>query len=432
MGMARTFIAGSRGLDAVGINPANLALPDSGKVTFSLLPFGLHVGTDMMTLGTYREYFTGVETGSERVGRYLTDADKRAILDGFPDGVGRLEGDIQVRPIGLSLNWGSFGRFAFTVTEQVAFDADLPREYLQFILYGNAPGSVFDFSKTQARAQWTREYALSFGKEIPHPAFLRSLSAGIAVKYIQGFAYYEMSHSATSFTTGADGIIRASVGMYARGAEIDQIHASGEDFSPFPAEAGSGWGFDLGVSGRVNDYLTVGVAVTDIGSIGWTRHVEEVRVDSSFVIDDPTSESQQTAIENAMKGRSVYGEPFSTNLPTKLRVGAVVEMNSVPVIREFLFGEMDVAVDYNQGLYDVPGSTTRGRFSLGMEYRIVKFFPIRLGVAFGGEDRSNFAMGFGFHFGFMDLDFASENLNWLFSQDNISYGSFAMGMKFRM
>jgi hypothetical protein len=133
-----------------------------------------------------------------------------------------------------------------------------------------------------------------------------------------------------------------------------------------------------------------------------------------------------------MRGTSGPGEPFSTNLPTKFRVGVAVELTAIPVVKNFLIGQMDVAADYNQGLYDVPGSTTRGRFSLGMEYRLVKFFPLRFGVAFGGEDRSNFAMGFGFHFGFLDMDFASENMNWVFSQDSFSYGSFAMGMKLKI
>jgi hypothetical protein len=106
-------------------------------------------------------------------------------------------------------------------------------------------------------------------------------------------------------------------------------------------------------------------------------------------------------------------------------------VTAIPVVKEFMVGQMDLAADYNQGLYDAPGSTTRGRFSLGMEYRIVNFFPLRFGVSFGGEDRSNVAMGFGFHFGFLDMDFASENLNFLFAEENFSQVSLAVGMKLR-
>ncbi len=55
MGMARTFVATSRGLDAVGINPANLASPDESLITFGLMPLGMHIGSDFMHLGLYNE-----------------------------------------------------------------------------------------------------------------------------------------------------------------------------------------------------------------------------------------------------------------------------------------------------------------------------------------------------------------------------------------
>lgn len=85
IGMGYTAVATSRGLDAVGINPANLAYPDVGSVTISLIPFGVHVGSDFLTLGLYNEYFTGVNTDSGRVGRYLGETDKQRILSAFPE-----------------------------------------------------------------------------------------------------------------------------------------------------------------------------------------------------------------------------------------------------------------------------------------------------------------------------------------------------------
>jgi len=49
MGMARSSAAISRGLDAVGTNPANLALPGDDVMTFTVLPFGVLVGSDFLT-----------------------------------------------------------------------------------------------------------------------------------------------------------------------------------------------------------------------------------------------------------------------------------------------------------------------------------------------------------------------------------------------
>ncbi|HTO94863.1 MAG TPA: hypothetical protein VMM80_10805, partial [Bacteroidota bacterium] len=71
LGMARATTASSRGLDAVGINPANLALPDDAGVEFSLVPVGVGLGSDFLTYGLYNKFFTGVETPTGRVARNL-------------------------------------------------------------------------------------------------------------------------------------------------------------------------------------------------------------------------------------------------------------------------------------------------------------------------------------------------------------------------
>jgi len=433
MGMARTFVAGSRGLEAVGINPANLAYPDSGTVTISLMPFGVHVGSDMMTYGVYRDYFTGVATDSGRMARFLTDADKQRILDGFHDGVGRVAGDVEIRPLGVSLSFGSFGRFAFTITEQVGFYGHVPREFAEFFLYGNTPGSVYNFGATTIQAQWLREYALSYGRMLPAPVFLRSLAAGIAVKYVQGYGYYGLEHGSTSFVTGNDGVLQGAIDMSTRasgGRRIKEMSDGG--FTPFPGPVGTGWAFDLGATAEVTDFLTAGISLTDLGWVTWRNDLEMTRTDSAFVVTDPLSESQRDAVEDAVKGRTLPGEEFRTALGTKLRVGVAVDMDRVPLFLNAIPGDLTLAADYNQGFSNVPGSTTRGRFSLGMEYRPWAFLPIRAGVAFGGEDRSNVALGLGFRFGFLDLEFASENLNWIFSNDDFSYGSAAFGLKVRL
>jgi hypothetical protein len=433
MGMARTFVAGSRGLDAVGINPANLGYPDRGKVTVSLIPFGVHVGTDIITYGVYRDYFTGVATDSGRIGRSLTDADKQKIMEGFHDGVGRAAGDVDFRPIGISVEFGEFGRFALTLTEEVSLFAHVPKEFAQFLFYGNTPGSTFDFSQATVKAQWLREYALSYGRILPRPLFLHSWAAGISVKYIQGFGYFGMEQGNTSLNTGMDGVLQGTVNVTTQAAGGRQIKAMGDGgFTPFPAPAGTGWGIDLGVTGEVNEYLTAGISLTDLGWVTWRNDLEVTRTDSAFTVTDPLQESQRNGVEDALRGKTVPGEEFTTALPTRLRMGVSVEVEKMPMVGDVIPGELTVAMDYNQGFANVPGSSTRARISLGMEYRPWPLLPIRAGVAFGGEDRSNFAIGLGLRFGVVDMEFASENLNWIFSTDNLSYASAAFGLKIRI
>jgi len=433
MGMARTFVASSSGLDAVGINPANLAVPDEAIVTFSLIRFGVHVGSDFLNYGMYKDYFTGVETDSGRVGRYLNDADKQNILRSFPDGLGRIASHLEVRPLGLSVRIGDYGTVAVTATEYVMVNGMVPRDYAAFLLYGNTPGSVYDFSATSAYAAWMREYALSFGRELPCPFFLKSLSAGAAVKLIHGLGYFGIARFNTRLETGTDGILNGRIDVLGRLAGMESFRGTDNaGFDMFPAPAGTGFGVDLGVASEIFDYLRVGLAVTDIGSVEWTRGVEEMYALASIRMDDPLNEAQRDSIEEAVHGETRPGENFSSELPTTFRVGVAVELHRVPALKSIFWGEWTLACDYNLGLVEGAGAAQVGRFSTGLEFRPWSFLPLRTGISVGGTDDFTFALGFGLHFGVFDFDIASEHLNFLLEEDALAHGSVAMGMRIRL
>ncbi len=429
MGMAGTFTASTHGLDAVGINPANLIGGRDCFLSFGLTRFGVHVGSDFMTYDLYQKYFTGIETDSGRVGRYLSDVDKRDILNAFPDGLGTLSADAEFRPIGVLINL-EFGSIAVTVTEHLASSATLPHEYAEFLFYGNTPGSSYDFSQTHVSGSWTREYGISFATNLPDLTFATDLAAGVGLKLVHGFAYAELDRFNTSLLTSTSGVLTGTLDMHARTSRIDELTDSYQgSFTPFPAPAGTGFGLDLGVAGNLTNFLRVGVAMTDIGSVTWTRNTEEVSSDSTIVVSDPLDPDQTDGIQDAVHGDSRPGPAFTTHLPTMLRIGAVVDLRKVPFLNPFVVGEMMVAADYNQGLVEAAGSPREGRFSLGMEWSPLPFLPLRTGVSFGGTDHYNWAFGFGFHLGVFDIDLASENVSWLFSAGGASYGSAAMGMR---
>ncbi len=433
VGMGGTYVATSRGMDAVGINPANLGLPDDGTVTFSIAPLGVHVGSDFLTYGMYTDYFTGMETDSGRVGRYLTDADKKTILGSFPGGVGRISADIDARLFGLTVKLGDLGTVALTATEHVAAYGTIPSQYAEFLFYGNPPGSSYDFGQTRGAAIWSREYALSYGRKLPEFGFLTSLYGGIAIKLVHGYAYYELTRFNNQLSTSTDGILNGTIDVVGRSSRVSMLMDSEKSgFTPFPAPAGSGIGLDIGFSGGINEFMLAGVSVTDIGSLNWTGNVEENTSQATIRVDDPLRSSQRDSIQNAVKGSTHPGASFSTHLPTTIRLGVALELHKVRFLKSLIFGEMTLGCDYNQGLYEVPGSTNLGRVSLGLEYKPWGFLPIRTGVSFGGVDRSNFALGFGFHVGLIDLDFASDNLEWIFSQRNFMSASASVGMRFRI
>ena len=426
LGMARTSVAASRGLDAVGINPANLALPDDGTVTISLLPAGVAVGSDFMTYGLYNKFFTGVESPTGRIARDLSEADKQELLNAFPGGTGRISAGAEVRPVGLALRFGSFATFALTATERVAASASIPSSYARFLLEGMTPGSAYDFSGAAGSAAWTREYALSAGFALPAVPWFRSWSAGLSIKLVHGFAYAAVTRDNTWLSAGSDGVLEANVDLAGVSSHAEFAH------SPFPAPAGSGIGVDLGLSAELNDFLTAGISVTDIGSLNWDGDVKEVYGQGRMHLDDPTNSAQRDSLEHAVTGNTRPGKAFSVGLPTTLRLGVQAELENIHWVKKFLYGEMTAACDYTQGFSDFPGSSRVGRLSLGLEYRPWQFLPIRTGVGFGGEDHFNFALGFGLKIWVIRLDIASDNIGWLFSHDSFSRGSLGVALTLKM
>jgi hypothetical protein len=426
LGMAKTSVAASRGLDAVGINPANLALPDDGTVTISLMPVGVAAGSDFMTYGLYNKFFTGVDSPTGRIARNLSEADKQELLNAFPGGLGRISADAEVRPVGLALRFEGFATFALTATERVAASATIPSSYAKFLLEGMTPGSSYDFSGATGSAVWMREYALSAGFALPDVPVFRSWSAGLSVKLVHGFAYAAVTRDNTWLSAGSNGVLDANVDIAGVTSQSDFKN------SPFPAPAGSGIGVDLGLTAELNEFLMAGISVTDIGSLRWDGDVKQMVGQGRMHLDDPMNSAQRDSLEHAVTGNTQPGGAFTVGLPTTLRMGVQVELGKIRWLKKILFGEMTAACDFRQGFSDFPGSSRVGRLSLGLEYRPWQFLPIRTGVGFGGEDHFNFALGFGLKIWVVQLDIASDTIGWLLSHDSFSRGSLGLALTLKL
>jgi hypothetical protein len=204
-------------------------------------------------------------------------------------------------------------------------------------------------------------------------------------------------------------------------------NAKNVGFSPFSEPAGTGVGLDLGVSGGINQFLSFGVSLTDIGTIRWSRNTQEYYADTTIVVDDPLAVENRDALEALVAGKQRRTGEFSSPLPTMLRMGVALEVHKMPAFAT-MPGELLLGFDYNQGLREAPASFLQPRFSLGAEYKPWNWLLIRSGISFGGTDRVNYALGVGFSARFFSLDLASENITWLFSPASSSYGSLAFGM----
>jgi hypothetical protein len=434
LAMGMTGTAPALGLEALGVNPANLATQQHEGVAIGLFPLGVQVGSDFLTYGLYSDYLTGLDTDSGRVGRHLSDADKQTILNAFDGDVGTVGLDASVRPIGIAVGLGSAGAVAFSITERVSAEVGLPRKTLEFMFYGNTPGSVYTFDGSALAAAWTREYALTYALDLGRVGPAQSFRVGATIKAVHGFGYAELVRAKTRLATSEYGALDGTLDGLVRTAGADPFTGDGDNatFSLFPQPAGSGVGADLGVAAILGEAWTVGLSVTDIGSIAWTHGLKEYYSVGTLHLDDPLSKSQRDSVEEAVLGDEQPGSAFSTSLPTALRTGVAVALHKLPWGKEWLAGELIVALEYDQGFSSMPAGFESGRLGIGLEYAPIPVLPIRGGASFVGGRSTIMAIGFGIRTGVVDLDLAAENVDWIFTPRALSTGSMALGITVRI
>ncbi|MDP1676713.1 MAG: DUF5723 family protein [Bacteroidota bacterium] len=433
VGMGRAFTAFSRGLDAVGVNPANLALNDrDATVTINIVPIGFSIGSDMINLQIYNDFFTGVDDGAgNRVPKFLTDEDKDKILELFPSGIANTQLRLETAPIGVSLQFGDFG-LAIVPSVQTALNLDLDKAYLEFPLRGYPAGKSYNFDNTAINGQSVFEVNFSVGYLLPlELPFTSDIAVGIGVKYLNGLAFIATDHYNASIVPE---VINNPDGSQSNGATVANFDflqwAAVVDEKNPTQPAGTGLGFDVGVSMRLLEDIQFAVSVTDIGKISWDKNTKAIIGNASLRLESVGDTANQNKLKEAFKGKTVDTTGFEFALPTAVNVGAAIQMDDMFDVIPFRWL---VAVDGHFGLNEIGGNTKLPQFSIGTELDpLAGWLPLRTGITIGGRERFAWSAGFGLHFAnTFDLDFATQSIALLTNPETFRTGSFTMGMRLR-
>lgn len=445
MAMGKSYVSSSRGINSLGINPANLSYNPDGAVDFSLvlpLPlFSVRTGSDVLTIDDMNYFFGGVDGKS----RLLTTEDKSRLSEMFSDG-GTMFFNAAVNIMAVSYKHDeSIGAFAFAINDQLGSSISLPQGLIDIALNGNPIGKEYKFDDTDLKSWWIRNYSLSYSRELSELKLdmFDRVAAGISLKMVHGFAYAGINEFNTVLRTTGDNEISGTA-SYSGNSSFSEDFAVrykgdpdlGLDGSagPFPSPAGSGFGFDLGFAVTMDKLWNFSLAITDIGSISWDNNAREFSDNSNFFFDDITDKKQRDSLENillAFNGESKKVGSFSTSLPTALRLGASYlfeeEASGIP-------GTLLVEANYNQGFNDMPGNSMTPRFSIGTEWKPMDWVPfIRTGFSFGGYD------GFGWGFGLgvdianlVELNFATSDMQSFLAPNASKHISFALGSRWKI
>ena len=195
LGLCNAYTVTSRGISAVGYNPANLGYTEDLTFSADFFDFKVTAFNNFMSLALFNQYFSGDKDGNpfdlekEMLGSEQTH--KEFLLseiseEGLSVGLG-----VSV-PIPL-LNV-SIGNYAFTSGVEYYMQNSLPVGLFEIVMEGNQLGRSFDLSVTQDVLMVTN-FGFSFavsGIMIP-PAVFSSAGAGsIITLSASGFTFIDI------------------------------------------------------------------------------------------------------------------------------------------------------------------------------------------------------------------------------------------------
>ncbi|NKB66301.1 MAG: hypothetical protein GKR89_04500 [Candidatus Latescibacteria bacterium] len=409
MGLTQSYTALAVGPEAVFWNPANLALRSSPAFSWDLLGMGLAVvgENNSISVDTYNKNFTKRD-------RLIDDGDKKDLVGDIEGGGLRVNVDIEpVLSFFVPLNGG----VAFSVGEQyraalalgltAGAEGEMPKDMVELVLFGNEFDRPYDIAEWDGSG-WAIGTVNGALARAWMPATLEphlsEFTVGANIKMIMG-AYGQIERSNGGFISRAEG---ADLEAYAiaNSAGIEQ-----------PGIGGLGFGLDLGVAGVTKGGTTFSVGLLNLlDTISWSG---ESRQDSLFATAEDLRVTRflegVPAIEEVLDNEDVDGDgdkdfhkkvgsnSFSRSMPALLRVGVARQWNP----------KVLAVANWDQAFTSGFGYSTTPRVSAGMEYRLVDWFPARLGLSVGGRGNSS-SVGFGFGpFNFSNIQLELMDFAWV-------------------
>ncbi|GAB5409133.1 MAG: DUF5723 family protein [Balneolaceae bacterium] len=452
LGMGGGGVAFMDGYHANFLNPANLMINNTGRKPNRSVGiiggFGLRAGGSLLNLSVYDDYLT---KGLTLEGQTRVDM----LNDWFGADVNN------TRDIGLALNIVPFGfsnrgnKSAFSIASRVKVIEDITvnKGFAELGFYGldsERFGSAVPVNFNSTTISYS-EISIGYARKLPIPLsglveklpFINGINiyAGIAPKYIIGMQSLEIDFN-SDLTVGSTATNNAGIthrfdySLYSYGDLSQQLanyadertlneDAKLGDFVDYSGSdigtLGSGFGLDMGVTAEIDvslpalgflgkrQVLRVAMSLTDLGSINYDSSPSVVSASGLVTIDadqgdkkigdywDELADSLENDVYGGFTSQSSSSKKYS--LPGMYNFGAALTL-----------GKLTTTLDYGFGFNDTGTNSKRSALTLGAEYRLLNFIPIRFGTRIGGYSSAAYSAGFGLDFRFFEFTFAASSV----------------------
>lgn len=395
VGTAGTIATLARGDEVIGFNPANLGFVDNPdfSMSFGVIPIvpipSLNMVNNTASMKWFADYLFS--------GEYLDEAKKDEMFDAFGDDGLELNPVAYAKIIGISS-----GDFAFSIGAEINSDITLPTSLLRLAFYGNRFEEEISLDQVDGSAQVVIPFSLSYGLPLKFSNLDLGFNnyIGFGIKLLWGVAHGEVLEFDGGLTTYPDKIVGSGSGKYQYSLD------------------GFGLAFDLGWAAKFGENMTVNLALQNLfGYINWSDNNTEIS-EVSFDADVEVSDDFDDVEDIFTDADTTYsGEGYQSDYPTYLVLG--FQYDVIP--------EIQLMLNYRQYFNEEYQFSTSPRISFGSQLYAANWFPVRVGLSFGGFEKFQTGIGFGFHGKHYHFDFGLTQTGGFF---NSARGiGFAIGQK---
>lgn len=423
------------GYHAIYINPANIGLYRGNSQFMLGIPGEINVssGGPLLNVAIYNKYFT---KGYQLTGSKLSSAlsgwfgsntsDSRAL--GF---------NVSVLPIAY-MHKTKVGTFGAALRFRTLGRISINKGLAEFMLRG-LDQSYFSQSRPINFSEASYSIAslsISYAKEFSLGSN-RRFYVGIAPKFIEGLTYFKTNFKSHLMMSG-DTLVQHQFqyNIYTVGSMTNDFQKfynqrmnpnQNPSFSDIQFNSlanggikGTGMGLDLGATyvysfdGKITrnneiptHALVVSASITDIGGVNFKKNAQKFSASNTFKWDGLNPNYQQidakhdSSFSNYLNyvgqdsiARNIYGafspdnvHKIHASLPTMLHIGAYYKS-----------GKLGLMFDYDKGMNKIGMNTLNSSLSLGAEYYLLSFLPLRVGYRTGGMTSNSFSLGTGIEF----------------------------------
>ena len=314
--------------------------------------------------------------------------------------------------------------YKFGVNMRSIVSIGLPKDLFRLALFGvnssdylsgNVNDSVFNLGSFSQNAQSFVEVSLGYSRKIND-----KLSFGGNLKYLHGLANVQTEFDNFDIHTGvnrwminANAVMRTTlpgntyVGNTINSIEFNMPSAAMDYIKP----QGVGFGVDLGATYRMLDFLELGLAVTDLGFISWSKNVNDIHIAADYDFESLNNTGGSGVFDGVdMKAlfdslNNNVDQHITVNNRTKRRISGIGPKINASAELGFLKNKLSVGLLSSTAFYD---KRVYENFVTSFNIKPVNWFNMALSYGITNWKSSSFGAGMGVRVGMFNFFLSSD------------------------